>query len=145
MIGKAVFASLDLGRHDVLKDEYQIKTDSTQPICSKPQDIILITLMDLWLDNRDRKVTNSNLLLNFSDDFMYVFDHYDCFGGTRQIGNINVKSMIQSNGMFIESNLGQYFLKLTSKSQFDIIVDKFILDKEKVIEHVKNRFRRYCI
>jgi len=76
---------------------------------------------------------------------MYVFDHYDCFGGTRQIGNINVKSMIQSNGMFIESNLGQYFLKLTSKSQFDIIVDKFILDKEKVIEHVKNRFRRYCI
>jgi hypothetical protein len=95
-------------------------------LVKNPEEIVLVTLFDLWIDNTDRRVTNSNLLINFTDQHVYVFDHYDCFGGVSKLNHLNPETAwVDSSGKIVESDFGQFLLKQIKKEHFDQTIEAF--------------------
>ena len=141
--GIDAFGCVNLESHDVLKEEFYVKNRSDFNKLARPLDWVTISLLDLWIDNRDRTKGNSNLLIDPKHNKWVIFDHYDCFGGTANVGKIDPKLKIHSEGMFMHSQYGQVILNWLNYSDYNKEIEKFehlAKDKTKIQDIVDNVF-----
>lgn len=70
---------------EIIKDKREFNT------LLNPADLIRIGIFDMWVDNRDRREDNYNILIRELDDKQefIAIDHAFCFGGLRGMRSFN--------------------------------------------------------
>jgi hypothetical protein len=126
--GIQCFGSKEVIDSDLIRDTETIKKKKDFNKFSNKQDLVKIALFDLWVDNKDRKEGNYNLLTCMENDRkkIYAFDHAFTFGGLEELNVFGPNSAISPHNKLINSIFFKSFAKHFSKAERLYIVKEFI-------------------
>ncbi|RTL58389.1 MAG: hypothetical protein EKK37_08615 [Sphingobacteriales bacterium] len=126
--GSQCFASKEIIDADLLRDTEIINRKKEFNKYSNKQDLIRIALFDLWVDNKDRKEGNYNLLTHLENDRkkIYAFDHAFTFGGLEELNIFNPNSEVSPYKKLITSIFFKSFVKHLTKAERLYIVKEFV-------------------
>lgn len=115
------FGTLEIGPHDMLNQQFRIRTKTQFLQYSNSYDLVKTAIFDMHTANRDRWEENFNLLIKRTDrKKLIAIDHYDTFGGLHQLARFEPNLPADINATVIRS---EFFFSLLKFMDLQIILD----------------------
>lgn len=141
--GVIAWGSKEILQADLIKEIEQVKKKTEFNKLLNPDDLIRLTIFDMWVDNADRHSENYNLLVKMKDGKLQIIaiDHAFTFGGLKGMNIFNAATAPDSYKKLIESQYFRSVVKHFNKPERLEIASQFLsllseLDIENLINEV---------
>jgi hypothetical protein len=139
-VGSIGLGSKEIKNITMLSQMVMVKGKRAFQSYHDPLDLISIAVLDMHLNNHDRREQNFNLLLTRDGKHkLYAIDHMACFGGEALIGKIRPNIEVNRDLSLLRANFSRQLMSFVTKRQVEERVEHYFctLTNERIEQEVQ--------